>query len=186
MKARPRPLARLMYQTVLDRIEKNVITMPIPVRFVADTMLPISGLPHADLPVPFAIGRHRKCPKSLPDEAAAEQPFDIGPANGKVVVMVRQGPKAMDVIGQENAGEHIKRPATPDLDHRPAKQAACERMGKERTASVRHNGEKIGRAALAPAHIIRHGVSVSPGDRRAKPALPIGESAAQTRCAPST
>ena len=45
MKRRVRPIAYALHMTVLDRVEMNVIDVPIQIRLVADRILPIPTLP---------------------------------------------------------------------------------------------------------------------------------------------
>jgi len=47
MKAGVRPLSHLLYETMLDWIEMQVIHLTAPIRFIADQVLPKAGLPYA-------------------------------------------------------------------------------------------------------------------------------------------
>jgi hypothetical protein len=78
----------------------DVIDMPPPIVFIPDGVFPKPALPNVFFPWAFAV-----CANTLGDVF-----FDFPPTPGKIVVIFRQLPKAMEVVWQNDYRINNKRP----------------------------------------------------------------------------
>ena len=89
----------------------NVIRMPLEIGFITDPVLPKPTLPKGQFPAflpGYALG-----PDSIRSVLLTDQPFYAAPADGKVGVIGRQRPDAVQVIGQEYPRINCKRMGAP-------------------------------------------------------------------------
>ncbi len=99
---------------MLDRVEMNIVDMGREIVIAADRVFPKTALPEATLRLsqaciaaPLAKGH-----------VAGERRLDDAPAGREVIVIGRQGPNAMEMIGKHDPGLDRERSA-------PAHQTNC-------------------------------------------------------------
>jgi hypothetical protein len=88
MKRAVRPIRDLGHVSMLDRIEMDVVHVPLQIPIVADGVLPITALPDSA----FATCRLACCAGHLSRETARKSAFDQAPAQGKIRVAIWQRP----------------------------------------------------------------------------------------------
>jgi hypothetical protein len=130
---RIRPLRGGCGQTMLDGVVMDVIDIPPPIVLVPDSMFPEPALPDV-----FFTGAFAVCADALGDVI-----FDFPPTPGKIVVVFRQLPKAMEVVGQYDYGINGKRPGYHDVFERFPQQIDMLRFGENRPPLVGDNGKEI-------------------------------------------
>ena len=148
---RMRPCRRGVRVTVLDRVEMDVIAMPLKIVIVADAMLPEAALPYRLLALGAARGGNGRL--VLRRAMAREFALDRHPAAGKIIVIFRQRPQAMQMIGEQHKG--VDGEGMPHL-HRPerlAQQRHITGVGKQRPPPERDHSEKISRPREAQPSI---------------------------------
>ena len=160
--AGPRPIQRVANVTMFDRIQMNVIAIYVLLLLIAYAMLPIARLPDAPLLVATTIVRNRQGDAAVFQISLGEPAFDVRPAHREVVVALRQGPNAMQMIRQQHASEHVEPPSPADLYEGPTKQPPRRRVTEKALAAIRNRGEEIRTALLAPANVIGHDYIVRP------------------------
>ncbi|MDA8423968.1 MAG: hypothetical protein M0Z89_11600, partial [Nitrospiraceae bacterium] len=74
---------------------------------IPDLMFPVPMLP--DCLLSFMNMRFRLPSLELVSTAPAEMALDLSPANGKIVVIFRQGPNAMQMLRQQYKSVYSKR-----------------------------------------------------------------------------
>ena len=94
MEGRTEPVEDVGDQSVLHRIEMNVIHVGSVVAVVANSLLPEASLPNAAL-VFFAAASGTKFAL---EDAARETCFDRLPAGGEVLVEFRESPETVHVL----------------------------------------------------------------------------------------
>jgi len=98
MKARPWPIFRLVNEFVFYRVEMNVVAVAKVIVLVADSVLEVARLPNAApsltlsgcIPIASATG----------EVFMGEMGFDLSPSRGKVIVVVRECPDAVQMVGE--------------------------------------------------------------------------------------
>ena len=104
MKTGIRPFRDGANQTMIERIDMDVIDVMSEVAFIADRMFPITALPHIVFTAKITNSRH-----SLADQCAGKPRLDRLPARGEIRVIQRQGPHRMQMIRQDHHGIDNKR-----------------------------------------------------------------------------
>lgn len=104
MQGRIWPCRRLCAVTVLDRVHVQIVHVPVKVRLVADLMFPEAALPDRGFAATGAarglsFGQIKMTGASLRGQA-----FDQIPAQAVIGIVSRQGPEAVQVIGQQHPG----------------------------------------------------------------------------------
>jgi len=89
----------------------NVIRMPLELGFIADPVFPKPTLPEGQFPA-FLPGCALGV-EGIRSTLLTHQPFYDAPADGKVGVIDRQRPDAVQVIGQEYPRINCKRMVAP-------------------------------------------------------------------------
>ena len=105
MNAGMRPIDRVAYVAMLDRIEVHVIDMAAEVIIVADQVFPIPPLPDAAL----ALGDTTIAPPFALGHCAGEAGLDQPPSQGMVGIVRRQRPDGVQVFGQHHHGVDCER-----------------------------------------------------------------------------
>jgi hypothetical protein len=157
-----RPLRRVRDQTVLHRVEMNVIHMRREVPVVADRVLPVSPLPDTA----FAPARHDRRSR-LADAYGFRKPFlDRAPTAGEIGIALRQGPQAVHMIGKHDPGVDVEWRAGADLpNHIPQRVDLCDQQVRPAVEQVRREEERSARNPIAT--IIWHGgIMPGVGERR--------------------
>src|ERR1035437_3261787 len=158
MKRRMRPLRRARYVTVLHRVVMHVIDVPRQILLVADEMFPEPPLPKCRF-APLDARLRRWNPVVDPVRAAAGYVLlDQRPAQGKIVITVRQGPYAMQMIRQHNPGENPEWVRSADRIDGRSQRGHATRIGQDRPISPIRDSREIGAARDVCATIIRHGM----------------------------
>jgi len=142
-----RPCRRSGGVTVFDRVEMDVIAMPLKIVIVADAMFPEAALPHGLLAFGAARGGNRRF--VLRRAMAGEFALDRHPAVGKIIVPFRQRPQAMQVIGEQHEGVDGEGMARFHRRECLAQQRHVVGIGEQRPPSERDHGEKISRPRKA-------------------------------------
>ena len=112
------PICRVSDETMLNRVEVDVIEMNGKVPIIADRMLPIAALPDAAL----AAANHHRASRFCSGQRFGKRDLDRAPTAGKVGIALRQGPQAMHVVGKDNPGVDMKRRAGSDAPHHGAQR----------------------------------------------------------------
>ena len=87
-----RPVSYPLHQSVLHRIEVDIIDVPLEVLLIAQCVL--ASLPNAALAFGDPAGRNL----FAGGESTREGRFDQPPAHGKIGVAVGQGPDRVEVV----------------------------------------------------------------------------------------
>jgi hypothetical protein len=104
VKTAVRPIAYARHMAVLDRIEMDIIDVPLQVSLVANRMLPIATLPNPPLPVGnFARGDWHPAWKP-----PRKPRLDHIPAQREITVVRRERPDCMQMIGQHANGDRLE------------------------------------------------------------------------------
>jgi hypothetical protein len=111
-------ICRVSDETVLDRVEVNVIEMNDKVPVIADRMLPIAALPDAAL----ATERHHRGTRFDSGQRFGKRDLDRAPTARKVGIALLQGPQAMHVVRKDDPGIDMKRRAGSDPPNRDAQR----------------------------------------------------------------
>jgi hypothetical protein len=90
MKRAVRPVRDFGHISVLDRIEMDVVDMPLQIPIIADGMLPIAALPDSA----FAARRLARRARHLSGKTARKSTFDQAPAQGEIGVAIWKRPYA--------------------------------------------------------------------------------------------
>ena len=98
MKRGMRPIAHARDEAMLERIDMAVFDMARIIGFVADQMLPEPALPDAAFVAGDANGAEPLPLRQRPCEPALDQP----PASGEIVIVRRQLPDRMQMIGRHD------------------------------------------------------------------------------------
>jgi len=112
------PICRVSDETMLDRVEVDVIEMNGKVPVIADRVLPITGLSDAAL---AAAGRPRGS-RFDSGQRFGKRDLDRAAMARKVGIALRQGPEAMHVVRKDDPGVDMERPASPDSPNRGAQR----------------------------------------------------------------
>lgn len=143
----------MLDQTVLDRVEMDVIEMAGEIPLVADCVLPIAALPDTA----FAAAGHSRRSRFDGRQRLGERDLDRAPAAGEVGVAFWQAPQAMHVVGEHDPGIDTKRSAG-------SPNGVAERIDvpnqKIRAPVQQIDREKEGSARDPVAAIVRHGQSM--------------------------
>jgi hypothetical protein len=113
-----RPICRVSDETVLDRVEVDVIKMNGKVPIIADRMLPIAALPDAAL----AAANHYRGSRFDSGHRFGKCDLDRAPTARKVGVALWQGPQAMHVVRKDDPGVDMKRRSGSDPLHHGAQR----------------------------------------------------------------
>ena len=89
-----RPVSYPLHQSVLHRIEVDIIDVPLEVLLIAQCVLPVASLPNAALAFGDPAGRNL----FAGGESTREGRFDQAPAHGKIGVAVGQGLDRVEVV----------------------------------------------------------------------------------------
>jgi len=136
---------------VLDRIEVDVIHMPLQVGSVADLVFPKAALPQTFFSLAsFACGPEAR------REVSRKRALEQAPAAGVVGVAFRQCPDGMEVIGQDANGEGAEGTGLQRLAIGLAKER--DFLDQQPGATVgQGQGEEPGAAGHGAAPVVRHG-----------------------------
>ena len=99
------PFGNATHIAVFDGVVMNVIHMPSPIVFVTNGVLPKAALPNGlfSFRLPGdGLDRLRAY------ASHAEKSFDTVPSAGVVVVILREGPKGVQVIGKDDDGFKVE------------------------------------------------------------------------------
>ena len=91
---------------MLDRIEMDVVDVIFKIAFITQQVLPVAVLPYI-----------------LECRVFAEPRLDQPPARHEIGIAIRQGPDAVQMVGQDNDGVDIERPRFSNYAKRLAQQA---------------------------------------------------------------
>jgi len=104
----------MLHVPVPDRIQVDVIAMSEVVLLVADSVLPITRLPHPAASLAAALLGHIPIAAAQGQVLPREQRLDLPLAGGKIIIAVRQRPDAMKVVRQKHEGEKVERESSPN------------------------------------------------------------------------
>lgn len=104
VQGRMRPRIRLRAVSVPDRIHVQIVHVPVKVRLVADLMFPEAALPDRGFAAAGAARGLSSGQIKMTDASLRRQPFDQIPAQAVIGIVSRQGPDAMQMIGQQHPG----------------------------------------------------------------------------------
>jgi hypothetical protein len=109
------PIRDTGYMSMRHGIKVDVVDMAREISVIANRVLPIPTL----LDTLFALRRFafRSRPRFDPPGKPA---LDEAPSDGKIRIMLRQGPKRVEVIGQDANRNRFKRAAVLEQHGRPA------------------------------------------------------------------
>jgi hypothetical protein len=114
---------------MLDRVEMNVMDMPLQVALIADVVLPVSTLPNSF----FALADHARGPRCSGWKRAGEPALDEIPASYEIPasceirIVLRQGPDRMQMIRKNANRNCFERKALP-----------CDAVGSAKQIDVTH------------------------------------------------
>ena len=166
MKRRVRPVSHPRHAAMLDRVEVDVIHMPLEIVIIPDRVFPESSLPQNILSTSVA-----ETINSPGSDAAREVPLDLLPSCGEISVTRRQGHDDMKVIGQDDNG--IDREGACNFHMAECVSQCGDIFDKCRRLTIREcDGEEESTAGKKMAAILDHGGS-SPGFRCAPSGLQV-------------
>jgi hypothetical protein len=93
-----RPILHTLYMPMLHRVVMNVIKMGGKIAFITNHVFPKSPLPDTTFTRALTAWRQAFANRNPTDEGS----FDQAPARGKIGIIWRQSPHAMQVIGQHD------------------------------------------------------------------------------------
>lgn len=105
---RIRPIVATADESMFDGIEVNVVDMSRKVVGVANAVFPIAGLP--DTSLAFAA-----CAFDCVRKSSCKAGFQLRHAGRKIVIVIRQAPKHMQMIRHNNGGDCLERPVGDDI-----------------------------------------------------------------------
>lgn len=152
VKSGKRPILDAGHQTMLERIDMDVVQMRSVVSLAADAMLPETALPDTTFPIAASSG----IAILQRGQGADETDFDGFDAIGKIIIAGRQGDHAMHMIWQHHPAIDMKRALTPSQPHRRAQRVDMLHQ-QAGAAFQQREGQEIRSARHAPASIVRHG-----------------------------
>jgi hypothetical protein len=147
-----RPLDCHSRMTMLDRIEVNVIAVPLEIAFISQSVFPISPLP--DAAFVFAFAANRNSLACL--DATREECLDQAPPRRVVRISWRQSPDSMQMVRQHDDRIEHKGMAHPYIAKCFPQQSHSLRK-EPRAAVIQVNREEEASAGNEIAPIIRHG-----------------------------
>jgi hypothetical protein len=122
----------------------DIISVPIKVRLIPDSVLPKAQLPDGCFPsalsgcIPY-LSRSNQAQISF-----GEQPFDLLPADGKIRIILRYYPDTMQVVRQQADCIQCVREALAYRQTRPILPASNQALrSKLRAASVVRIGRRL-------------------------------------------
>ena len=108
------PIAGSRDQPMSYRIDMDVVDVSLPIRVIADHMLPIAALPNVTLALVMpGLALHSGSIRQ--SKTFRKACFYEPDARGVVGVIFRHGPNHMDMIGQDYLGHVDKRTCAFDL-----------------------------------------------------------------------
>ena len=152
MKTAERPIDDMLDQTVLDRIDMDVIDMTAQIRLITNPVLPKAPLPDAGLSMPdLARAARRRL-----GQAVRKVVLDKAPAKGEFVIPLRQPPQRMNVIGKHTDSDGFKRMRR---GHRPVCLTKALDFGEQKigAAVCQSNGKEVHAAGGAVSSVVAHG-----------------------------
>jgi len=166
LEAGPRSILRPPDEAVLYGIVVDVIEVRFEVAFVADRMFPKSALPNAASPFAEPRGRTLRLSPAALQPRPSELPLDPSPPQRIGVIARWQGPKGMQMLGQQHDSRDFKRVAQPTFPHRLAQQAPRRLIRKQSRPAFGNDREKVGSPRNEVATIIRHADILHPVPRQ--------------------
>lgn len=156
-----RPIFRRVRQSVFHRIEVNVMEVLFVVVRIANGVFPITWLKHSSSALLLLCGRNM----SLSTGPVLREPsFDPCPSLGVFRVILRQRPKAMQMVRQQDDRGDIERPSLATIRDGRTKKASGRLGTQDALSPVRDDGKEIGATGAKSPAEIRHGMSVpAPG-----------------------
>jgi hypothetical protein len=146
-----RPPACRPRMTVLDRIEVNVIAMPLEIALIPQGMFPVPPLPDAAFAFPLAAIRY---PLACLD-ATREERLDQAPPRRIVCISRRQGPDSVQMVRQDHDRIERERMARPHIAKSFPQQT--DSLRKQARAPVSQvNREEEASAGNEVPPIVRH------------------------------
>jgi len=102
-----RPIGNAADPSVLDRIPMDIIHMPVEILIVADQVLPEAALPNAT----FTSSRPAFGNPFGFFYSTRELAFDQIPTSGKICIIRRKSPNAMQMVRQNDDRFHAEGPS---------------------------------------------------------------------------
>ena len=142
---------------MLDRIVVDVIDMLLQVRFITNLVFPEPALPDSTLPFSVAGKALGGLGLAGGEISASETSLDSRPAQGKITIIRRQFPDAMQMLGQQAYGNHFEMAALFRFPPRSSKAFARQQFCQKRAAVVRHDREEVVSTFETGPPVVSHG-----------------------------
>ncbi len=152
-KRRARPIHRRADVAVFDRVEVDVVHVPLQIAIITNLVLDEPTLPDRAFPLPLTRGGHRRQGDTCREDRSGESRLDKSPSRRVVVVSRRQLPHAMQMVRQEHHGNRFERAFSTRLFQRPAQQWSGAFRRKHPAPTVGDQREGDDAAGLSPASI---------------------------------
>jgi len=153
--AGPGPVGWCADVAVFDRVVVDIVEMRGEVALVADVVLPVSALPDRLFPF-FGAGSGCGCRLSL-SKGAGEAGFDQHPAGREVVIALGQGPKGVQVVGQDDDGVDGERVALAHYAEGAAQGVDGLLVAEDWPPLEGHYGEKVAASPGLCATVLHDG-----------------------------
>ncbi len=156
VKSRIRPIRQPFDQTMLERIDMDVIHMRPKIRLIADQVFPISALPYTPFVARHANPRAPFCFWQCLGKRYLDQP----PSGCEIGIIGRKFDHTMQVFRQHHPAMNNERMPMPHRCHRLAQQIhlPCQQVITLPLQQI--DGEEICAARMPGATVIRHGGSM--------------------------
>ena len=141
---------------MLDRIDMQIIQVPVQVSFAADRVLPDPALPDFSFSPYLRRSAARFTRANLGKVIPREEAFDLLPTQRVIRILLGKRPNGVDVFREETDCIQVERIFRPHLDEGLPEDGTGLIGGKDGQAMVCDDSEEVATAWNMGSAVVRH------------------------------